>query len=772
MYGVVYTIFKHSARVRYVPSCDNTRRTGRGPCKPEPSENRDRRTQALSAWPSCESVVHLPPFVASLRRDWHWLVLVVLGIANFWIRFTALGRYAALPSPDYGLYLAQAHLLAGADVAQTGPTLPPLTMALLLGLLQVVDPMTALRVFSATPGALLPLPFFFLVSRYAQRSIGLVATAVFVFAEGYSEMSAWGGAPEFFAITCMLGAFVFLLRYLGNPSRRDLVLAALLASFTVGAHQLSASILVLSVAGWVGLELVRRRSWTVLPAFLRFAGLAALLCLPYLPSYLAISAGLGSPLTPIWPNAFSDAVQSIVFLTRDTPLLWAGIGVMAGIGGAAVLRSRPEGTLIGALSVVSFALSVTAVRDNPARPLYYAYIPLLAGYPAFHEWAFTKEIPRLDPTSARPLAAGIAAFLVISSATMVGLSIGRLTLAVEFYHAIETPELEGLDWLRENTPADSVVATAGLPFSIQPEGTRFAWWIEGYAERKAFFAGSLIYASYADERAMVTGANRFFTGNHVLDNGAVRVVENFPADHANPEIWVAQGDVDRFAFFFNDAVSVVTYENATQPGVNASWSPAYDTPGSARRIGNASLEAERTGPYASLNRTVTLADDIVSVVVRASAANGTVLALEAPVWLGWGLLLEDVAVVAGGVTGAVRGADGTDVPFELTVSASPAATLRIDPTDSDPTYALAAILIDAVSGAPGGSLTVTLAFRFPGVVAGPAEAWDALPIARAYGVSYVYQSKRLPDMFNRFYFDRANFILRFENERVGIFQVR
>ena len=738
-----------------------------------PEEKRSARPVAVA---SVKVLALLNDGVADARpheflRNWHWLGLTVLGLASFGVRFRILGRYAALPSPDFGLYLGQANFLTGQDVSGLGQVLPPAYIVVLLGMIQALDPMLALRFFAAVPTAFLPVPFFFLVARFAARPFAMLAAALFVFAEGFSEMTAWGGAPEFFAMTFLMGSVLFLLRYLEAGANRDLLLASACASLVVGAHPLSASVLVLSAAVWAGSEILRTRKRGVAIAFAKYTGLAALFSIPYVPSYLNVTRDMAPPSKSLGPEGFVEVFRALEFLMRETVLLWILVVAFGLAGGLIVLRRKPEGTLFASMTAVVFLLSLTLVRDNPARPLYYLYIPILATYPAFLEWIWKVELRRLPARTARTVGVGLVVFLLLSSGTMVWLSNSRMSVAVDFYHAIEEPELEALDWLRENTSRDSVVATAGLPFTVQSEGTRFAWWIEGYAQRRAFFAGSLIYASYRAERDAVENANRFFTGNRVLDNGGLRIIENFPADRANPEIWANVGGEYRFLLFFNEAVSAVRYAPDAAPGSNATWSPSYLTPGNASWSGASGFETTRVDGNISLRRTASLDQDRVVLDVTALVTNGTLLEVDAPVWLGWGRFLENVAVTAGRVTGLVAGPDQPGIPFELTVSTSPATSFVIEPTNSDPLYQLPVILVSAQPASAASNLTIRFDFRFPTIAVGPTSRSDAFSIAAAYRVTHVYQSKRLPDMHHRFRYDEIHFQLAYDNVRVSVFEV-
>ncbi len=703
------------------------------------------------------------------------LLLVALGIlggATYVVHVWMLGRYAAPPSGDYGIYLADAHALAGTDVTGFGSAYPPVFLIPLLGLLTFVDPVTAVRLLTPVGLLILPFPFYRIVSRYAGKPWAFLGTALFLLNEGYSEMAGWGGGPDLLATAFMLASLAFFLQVLDSPNRRNLILAGLFAGLVVGTHHLTALVYVLALLLWMALETLRLRSLRAALPFLKLAGWSALFSLPFAPYYLGFAGGIAPQITPVWPEGVQNLVGSTTFLFRSSPILWLVVGVLAVAAGVRWLRDRPEGSLMLSLTVISVLLAIAALQDNPTRSLYYLYIPLLGTFPAFFRWAPTPSTPDVAPKSRRAVVALLVVFAVASSAVFAGQSMQRMSVAIDWYHAINAPELQAMDWLRTNTSADSVVATAGVPFDRLPEGTRFAWWIEGYAERRSFYGGSPIYASLSRERAMVEEANLYFAGNYGAEGTDVRFVDNAPAALANPGISVTVPSGFESAFFMSDADTVVSY--STGPGTNLSWSPYFAVPTvhpSWTGPGSSVLTVPRSDANVSFIRNETLTGSSVEVSLDIRPAHGTLTSVSVPVWVGWSTWFSTYAVQNATVTGVLEDSAGDVIPFEVSVGIEPTASLTVSATARDPRWGQPAILVDVLPDAPLPALVLSVRLTFPSASPSPLRTWDAFAIGASYGVGYVFWSRRLAEGYYRFSEDLQHFRLVYENDAICIYQV-
>jgi len=712
----------------------------------------------------------------ALARVYPVIALAMIAIVGAALRFSMLGRYAGLPSADHGNYLVAAHDLLGRDVTGYGLEYPPLMFALQLGFLGLADPIMATRIVVVASAAFLPFAFYVAVRRTSRTPWALLAAGLVTFAEAYSEMTGWGGGPDFLALVFMLASFGCFVAYLDGTRRRDLLLAIAFAGLTVWTHQLTALVYAFALVGWAVAELVRTRTPRVLLPFARFGAGAVLVSLPLAPLYLHLSSRLAPQITPLWPDGVDGSLQGLVFVFRDSSALWALFAILASAGFARLLgRGRPEPRFWIAMVAVAFVLALTILRDNAARSLYFLVLPVLAGLPAGLEYVWERmaaELPARDRRIAVPI---FLAFLVVSSSAFVGVSVQRMSIAVDWYHAIDVDELEALDWLRGNTPADAVIATSGLPLLVQPEGNRFGWWIEGYAERKSFYTGSAALYTFREQRAMVALANRFFLGNAIEENEALRLVENAPADLRNPSLTLRSSEQDRLLFYFNDGVTFLNYSRAAAPGRNVTFFayPANETRVTWNTTGAPTIVVGRADTDVSLEREESLRGGDLLVNVTGRVTNGTVGSLTIPLWVGPGLEFVGVQIAGSRVAGTLESALGDSIPFAVTVTAPIGGAVSVRAIDADPVFGTP--VLEYVASRAGNASEIRVGFAIDiGSVDLPADApldtADAVDIARSQRVTHVFQSRRIYEQLERFLKDRDRFATVFSNEKIEIFE--
>lgn len=711
-------------------------------------------------------------------REFLLLALGLLGIANYLVRVWMLGRYAAPSSADHGIYLADAHALLGTDVTGFGSAYPPVFLLALVALLSFLGPIPAVQILAPVGALILPFPFYKIVSRYTTKPWAFLGTLLFVLNEGYSEMTGWGGGPDLLAIAFMLASLAFFLSYLDSPNRRDLVLAGLFAGLVVGTHHLTALVYLGTLLMWMMLEALRSRSVATFMPFVKLAGWSALFSLPFVPYYIGFGSGIAPQMTPVWPDALEGLPAATVFLFRESWILWGVVGILSLAAGVRWLRDRPEGSLFLSFVAISFFLASAVLQDNPTRSLYYLYIPLVATFPAFFRWFPKPGTPELSPRSRQITAALLVTFVVLSSAVFVGQSMGRMSVAVDWYHAINQPEVEALDWLRTNTPADAVVATAGLPFYRSPEGTRYAWWIEGYAERHSFYGGNPIYAALGPERAMVESANQYFAGDYGEQGPSLRFAENAPSALANPAVSVRTPSGFETAFFMSDADTTISYAPGNGSVGVRTWAPYYQVPvvqptwaGPSQDV----LRVPRGDGVVSFVRQESLNASSVTVSLDIRSTNGTLVSVDLPVWAGWWMMFQETRAQGNRVTGVLEDGAGDEFPFEVLFEAAPPTMVFVNTTNEDPRWGqpgiLTGILVRAVPAGSAASLALNITLTFPASTGSPASRWDAPSIGALYSVDFVFLNRNIAEMYYRFEEDSQHFRRVYGNDDIVIYAV-
>jgi hypothetical protein len=85
-----------------------------------------------------------------------------------------------------------------------------------------------------------------------------------------------------------------------------------------------------------------------------------------------------------------------------------------------------------------------------------------------------------------------------------------------YYTTIHEPEAATLDWIRTNTPKESILVADHL----------FGWWLGGIGERTTLSAADLEFLLYAHELEVAKDAQLLFDTYFYMDNGLVQVRDN------------------------------------------------------------------------------------------------------------------------------------------------------------------------------------------------------------------------------------------------------
>jgi hypothetical protein len=85
-----------------------------------------------------------------------------------------------------------------------------------------------------------------------------------------------------------------------------------------------------------------------------------------------------------------------------------------------------------------------------------------------------------------------------------------------FYTTIHKPEATTLDWIRNNTPEDSVLVADHL----------YGWWLSGIAKRTTLSAAGLEFLIYSHELEVSKAAHLLFDTNYYMDNGLIQIRDN------------------------------------------------------------------------------------------------------------------------------------------------------------------------------------------------------------------------------------------------------
>ena len=576
-------------------------------------------------------------YIQLLKKLHPWGILIAILCAVFVVRFVALNRYTAPSSHDYGYQLSMVHALHGKDVTGFGLRVPPLYFYFLDLLLAFLPVFVALKASASFASTIIAIPFFFIVRTLTKRDdVALLLTLLFTIAEGYSEMIAWGGIPNLFGIFFMLWSIYFTIVAMEKDSKKFAAFAGISLSLVVGTHHLTSFyyLIVIGLFTALLLALRRRKAFHTLKLLFLVFFIGALFSLPYLPIYTSVYMSraqtvLGFNLYQCLRVLFAEGLGAIGFMFKGALVVWA---IVAVLGFLELSSRKPRSVEFSPIYVSSFAIVcfvlMFLISEHPTRPLYFLYIPILLAFSMF----LSNQLGQIGkrPSRVRLL---FLAFLVLISSFLVLSSYWRLTSAIDYYHELHDEAIRALDWVRTNTTPDAVFAVYDSP--MRPS-SRWSWWIEGYAERKAFMVGDLKFFIYESERQQVDVANKIFSGHHVVDNGYIRVCDAFPVVTINPEILVNLGTKFQNVLFFTDSnitsANVPRYiENGTihRDVTNQKATITYSYMKNLTKL-HRTVELNAGKPYLDVIYNVTLADSTLDKFRVWVWKSFTVLAVDAP----------------------------------------------------------------------------------------------------------------------------------------------
>lgn len=610
-----------------------------------------------------------------LRKFWPYITLtiIIVGVSN--IRFAALNKYTSPPGSDVSNHLTVLHAYQGNDVTGFAPQwrYPPIYFLLVLApLLQIFPVFTALKASVALVSSIIAVPFFFIVRRKTKSNIIAGVTAfLFVFAEGYSEMVSWGGAPNFFGIFFMLVSVYFVLKTMESDSRKEAVFAGVFLSLTIGTHHLTALYYILVLVIFTAWFLIwkKRSASSIARRLLPFYISGFLFGCPYYLIYLNMYVQKASPLiqfnTASFSSLFANIPAGVYLFYREILFVWVILGIL----GFFILwrkECRDDETfsvMTSSLAITTFVL-ILLIPEQPTRPLYFLYVPLLLVFSVCLS-NIQKYIRKLNPSILivflrRAIALTFVFFVLLFLTTA---SYTRLIKTVDYYHRLDDETIGILDWIRENTADEAVVAV---------NEKSWGWWIEGYAERKAFIGADLKLFMYKQQRMQVDIANKIFSGFHILENRYLRVNDNFPYGMANPAVAVNLGTAYQEVFFFDDQYSplflVSPVDNLEIRLEKTLLSATNKTMHIDSTAQNCHIDYNYSWNSSLISRTVSLDSEKpnVDVIYNASFVDSLIREVNITIWVSPEMKVSDYVILDNTIQVTLVDSHGT--PFNARVS--------------------------------------------------------------------------------------------------------
>jgi hypothetical protein len=317
-------------------------------------------------------------------------------------------------------------------------------------------------------------------------------------ASSSGEAAAWGGVPQLLGLGIASAAFgAAQVSIEGRSVRHAMLLSAALLGLGATSHLIFAQailalallLLVNAVAnpGWF-----RRGTWLGKDGWLALAAICMLPLTALLPLYARLTATVGQSFaTGTRDSADSGLVsfaRALVVVYRDAPWAWrlAIVATMATPLMLLIRRTEVRGVWTVTIGI-ALSLWLQAVVAGHGRLVF--LMPTAVGFclaAGLSWWASTH------PTGFRPLAPSlVAAFVLVASARGLAL----FPTQQQFYGSIQPPgTVAALDWLRDETPSDALVAVAPV------NGAPFGWWVQGYGRRAAMVGSDDRWLNIPEER--------------------------------------------------------------------------------------------------------------------------------------------------------------------------------------------------------------------------------------------------------------------------------
>lgn len=409
------------------------------------------------------------------------MAFVVCCVSVAAIHFVMLTQRQAPVGVDGGNWLAFAHALTGASVRSSTIIYPPVVPLLVEGAVAALGPVSGVGLIGAVV-ALAPGAAVFAVLRSnGLRWPAVAIGGVLLTAGSVGEATAWGGYPQLLGLGLAVLFLLALQRWISEGGvPRAVCAGALLALLLATSHLLALLAIVAAlVVGTAMLADGRLR-----PAGRPRLGELVVVAAPSLalvPLYVSLARGLAPALDGRRSElslTVSNAIANLHTVVPELPWVWYAIFALAVLAPVAGWKSRDGLWLVSTSSLVAAVVVVVATRE----PRYLYALPVLSAL-SLGSW-----LRRVRPS------AMMACALVGCTVALSGFGLERFAEQRDRYTVVTSGVLEGIEWLRTNTPADARIVVTAV------RDAPLGWWVEGLGQRRTFTDAPLRWLNFEDEQ--------------------------------------------------------------------------------------------------------------------------------------------------------------------------------------------------------------------------------------------------------------------------------
>jgi hypothetical protein len=708
------------------------------------------------------------------NRWLYWLSLLFTVILSFVVKFNALNNLDAPPSADYGKYLCQVNIIQGYDPRGFGLQSPPLFFLLLNAFLLFFDTFVALKLVASFVFSLAAIPFFLFVEKICgSRLAALISAWLFVYFEGYSEMIAWGGNPNFLGFSFMLLALTYVIDSFRNSNKRNMLLAGVFLSLAIGTHFLVAFFLFLLLLFYVFSKLMfYKAKFGIIKPLLLSLFIAVVLSLPYIPPYLAFFKHSSSTLVRF--NIAEKLMGIPIVLASLFEAQHLTYVVIALLGVFALVKytreNRDNGLLLCALFILPFILAL--LTKYPERWFYFLPIPLFTCF-----GLYLKNLFGILKNAEKEILLLALCFIIVMGAEITIVSIDHLRKATTYYQVIYDDELQALNWVKNCTAPNSIFATTGSFKGIGAGGNSYGWWIEGYSKRKCFSSGDPEFFSYDYEREEVDVANRIFAGNYLFEFNGMRVSESFPSDMGNPEIAVLIDGNYQNVLFLNDGEQELVFSPLENQQITYREAPFYANNKELMIYYNETF-ANVTSIYEwsrmKLIRTVTMnvRQFSIDVAFNIFPINSTLRLFKICLWPSFYTSLENFEIKGSTISLYIRTHSNKIVKAKVSLVRTNGELNGTVVFFKDPKYSMPMAMYSLKPLQDILSVHIRISIATNNMKSQMMQFCNSYSLMDNLRIDYIFLNKKRVNEFHRFLNDPKHFKIVFQNETIVIFMVK
>lgn len=161
-----------------------------------------------------------------------------------------------------------------------------------------------------------------------------------------------------------------------------------------------------------------------------------------------------------------------------------------------------------------------------------------------------------------PIIASLAILFIFIFVSLWSIFPSEAMKRVDWYTTIQQPEASAIDWIRNNTPEDSVLVADHL----------YGWWLSGISKRATLSAAGLEFLIYSHEVEVAKSAQLLLDTNYFIDNSLIQVRDDGPyLLRRNPQFSIGMLDGNVFSMFnFQDNGTILAYEWTNENGTKVS----------------------------------------------------------------------------------------------------------------------------------------------------------------------------------------------------------